>query len=232
MEERVPTPDARGAWRPIAVVGLLVALGGVAAMVSPWLDPPANEAAPAAFAAYYQAERDGLLVLAYLNALGMAAIAAVFVALREALGRWQPTWAAVGLAAGLLTLAMTLAGFVVLAALAYRGGEAESARQLTDLGWLLIDLAAGPPTALSIGAFTAALARSPASRPWLLGLGAIAAAAHLVVAGAFAADGALSPAGLVAHVVPCLWFAWVASACLVLLRLSRATAPTAAAAGR
>jgi hypothetical protein len=209
----------RRAWGPIAVAGLLVAVGGIAAMVSPWLDPPPGDAAPAAFAAYYESKRTGILVLAYLNAVGMAVIGAVFVALREALGRWAPTWAAIGLAAGLLTLAMTLAGFVVLAALAYRGAEVESARQLTDLGWLLIDTAAGPPTALSIGAFTLALARSPASRPWLLVLGGLVAAAHLIVTGAFAADGALSSAGTVAHLVPCLWLAWVASTCLVLLRL-------------
>jgi hypothetical protein len=211
----------RQTWRAIAAAGLLIAAGGAAAMVSPWLDPPSSGAAPGAFLAYYGEERTGVLVLAYLNAVGMAVIAAVFVALKEALGRWEPTWAGVGLAAGLLTLAMTLAGFVVLGALAYRGEEAESARQLTDLGWFLINVAAGPPTALSIAAFTAALARSPVSRPWLLGLGGLVALAHLLVTGAFAAEGALSPTGTVAHVVPCLWFAWVASVCLVLLRLAR-----------
>lgn len=219
MEGRAQPSDR--AWRPIALAGLLVSIGGFAAMFSPWLDPPAADSAPAAFAAYYEAERGGLLVLAYLNAVGMAAIAAVFVALREALGRWDPTWATVGLVAGLLTLAMTLAGFVVLAALAYRGAEAESARQLTDAGWVLINTGAGAPTALSIGAFTVAVARSPVSRRWLLWLGALAAAAHLVVAAAFATDGAMSPTGPVAHLVPCIWFAWVSSACLVLLRLSR-----------
>jgi hypothetical protein len=222
VAERPQPADAGRAWRPIAAVGAVVALGGIAAVLSPWFDFPASDAAPSAFAAHYAAERDGLLALAYLNALGMAVIAAVFVALREALGRWEPTWAAVGLAGGLLTLAMTLAGFVVLAALAYRGAEAEAARQLTDVGWFLINVAAGPPTALSIAAYTAAISRSPASRPWLLGFGALVAAAHLLVTGAFAADGALSPTGLVAQVVPCLWSAWVAVACLVLWRLSRA----------
>jgi hypothetical protein len=221
MEARAQPSDPDRAWRPIAAAGLLVALGGVAAMLSPWLDPPPSDAAPSAFAAYYEAERTGVLALAYLNALGMAVIAAVFVALREALGRWRPTWAAVGLAAGLLTLAMTLAGFVVLAAIAYRGADAEAARQLTDVGWFLINVAAGPTTALSIGAYTAAIAGSPASRPWLLGFGALVAAAHLLVTGAFAAEGALSPTGFVAHLVPCLWSAWVAVACLVLWRLSR-----------
>jgi hypothetical protein len=213
------------AWRPIAGVGLLVALGGIAAILSPWFDPPASDASRAAFVAYYEEERSGLLLLAYLNSVGMAAIAAVFVALREALGRWEPTWAAVGLGAGLLTLAMTLAGFVVLAALAYRGADAEAARQLTDLGWLLINTAAGPTTALSIGAYTAAIARSPASRTWLIAWGALVAAAHLLVTGTFAGDGAMPPTGTVAHVVPCLWSAWVASACLVLLRLSREPEP-------
>jgi hypothetical protein len=221
VAERARPPDAGRAWRLIAAVGLMVALGGIAGVLSPWLDPPASDAAPLAFADYYEAERTGVLVLAYLNAFGMAVIAAVFVALREALGRWEPTWAAVGLAGGLLTVAMTLAGFVVLAALAYRGAEAESARQLTDVGWFLINVAAGPVTALSIAAYTAAIARSPAARPWLLGFGALVAAAHLLVTGAFAAAGALSPTGLVAHVVPCLWAAWVAVACLVLWRLSR-----------
>jgi hypothetical protein len=213
--------SSRRTWRWIAFAGLAIAAGGTAAMASPWLDPPASGAGPASFVAYYEEERTGLLLLAYLNAAGMAGIVAVFVALKEALGRWEPTWAAVGLAAGLLTLAMTIAGFVVLAALAYRGAEAESARQLTDLGWFLINVGAGPPTALSIAAFTAALARSPASRPWLLVLGALVAVAHLVVTGAVAAEGVLSPTGTVAHLVPCLWFAWVASACLVLLRLAR-----------
>ena len=190
-------------------------------MLSPWLAGPSSDAAPEAFADHYGERRTGLLVLAYLNAVSMAVVAAVFVALRQVLGPWSPTWAGIGLGAGLLTLAMTLAGFAVLAALAFRGAQAEAARQLTDVGWLLINTAAGPPTAVSVAAYTVALAHSPYRRPWLLLVGAIVAPAHLVVAGSFSLTGPLSPTGTVAHVVPGLWFAWVASTCVVLLTSAR-----------
>ena len=207
-------PTAR--W--IGALGVLVSVGGILGVLSPPLDMPAAQADPAAFAEHYEDNRTGLLVLAYLNALSMAGIAAVFVALHRRLRGTEPILGGTGLAAGVLTLAMTINGFVFFAAVAYRGVDAGAARDATDLGWMFINLAAGPPAAVSVGAFTWALVRSGQAAPWLAFVGAPVAAAHLVVAAAVADEGFLSPTGGIAYLVPCLGFAWVACASLSRLR--------------
>ena len=220
------TTDEPGLWRGIALVTLVIAVGGMGAMLSPFLDMPPSDASAGEFSAYYADERGGLLALCWTATLSMSVLIAFFVALRQLLAGSSPTLANVGLAAGIGTCALTVAGFALFAGVAYRDGTgAETARVLTDVGWVLINLAAGPPTTVSIGAFTWALWRSPYGRVWLLAVGIVVAAAHLVVAGAFAREGFLSPEGTVAYAVPILFFAWIASAAVVLLRASEATPP-------
>ncbi len=212
-EEERP-PSAR--W--LGAVGVLFSLGGILGVLSPALDMPASDADVAAFADHYEENRTELLVLAYLNTLAMSVIAAVFVALQQRLRGAEPILGGVGLAAGILTLVMTVNGFILFAAAAYREVGADAARDATDLGWMFINVAAGPPSAVSIGAFTWGLVRSGQVGRWLAFVGAPVAMAHLVVAAAFADHGFLSPTGGIAYLVPCLWFGWIACASVSLLR--------------
>ena len=93
---------------------------------------------------------------------------------------------------------------------------------MSDLAWMQINLAAEPPTAVSIAAFTLAGLRSPWRRPWLVAIGVVAALGHLVVAASFADAGFFSPEGGIAQLVPCLWLLWIGATCVALLRPPRA----------
>ena len=204
----------------------IAGLGAVALYIAslPFTSPPPETDHPAAvFAAYYATNRTSTLIAAYLAVLS-AAVALAFLAglrdvLRGAEAAGQSTMATVGLVAGAVQFALVAAGVAVLAAAAYRPRQpAETLRMLTDTGWVVINLGSGLPTALSVGAFSAVLNRTRVAGGLVVGLGLVVAIAHLVVAGAFAPGGTLSPLGAVALVVPALYYLWVATVSLTLLR--------------
>jgi len=207
-----------GYARAVALAGFVVVAGSFGAILSPAFRMPASDDPSVQFARHFADERTALLVLAWSNAIGMTIVLGVLVALSGLLRERSPLLAATGLAAGLVTIVFTVCGFAVLAAVAYTTPEAEPARDGAALAWMFINVSAGPPTTLSIGAYTVALARSEHATAWLTPLGVLVAAAHLVVAGALMDDGPLSPHGTVAYVVPCLYFVWIGAACLVLWR--------------
>lgn len=202
--------------------GLGLAAGGVfTVLFFPPFDSPASDASAAAFTAYYEQERSEILFWCWLSVASTSLLLAPFVAFRNAFREHAPELAAVGLVASVGTVVLTIAGFATLAAVAYGGGEGEAARQLSDLGWMQINLAAGPPTAVSITAFTVAGLRSPWRHWWLVAIGAVAALGHLAVAASFADSGFFSPEGGIAQLVPCLWLLWIGATCAALLRRLR-----------
>jgi hypothetical protein len=69
-----------------------------------------------------------------------------------------------------------------------------------------------------VGAFSAVLNRTRVASRWVVGVGLVVAIAHLVVSGAFARGGPLSPVGEVPLLVPALYYLWVASVSVTLLR--------------
>ena len=115
----------------------------------------------------------------------------------------------------------------MLAAAVFRSGlAAEAVRTVPDTGWIVINLGAGPPTAVSVAAFSIVLMRSGTVERRVAAFGFLVAAAHLVVAATFARRGAMAPEGMVALVVPALYYAWVLGVSLGLLRRRAPVAPT------
>lgn len=204
--------------RATAIAGGVFAAGTIGTLLTPAFHMPASDAPAADFAQHFADHRTELLLICWSGAIGQTFVIAVLVALTALLRDRAPLTAATGLVAGTMTVAMTVCGFAVLAALAYVEPEPGAARDGAALAWVFINLAAGPSTTLSIGAYTLALARGEHGRAWLVPLGVVVAAAHLVVAGAFAREGFLSVHGGVAYVVPALYALWVAAASLVVWR--------------
>jgi hypothetical protein len=108
--------------------------------------------------------------------------------------------------------------FTIFAAVAYRTTSGEVALLMTDLGWLLVNLAAGPVTTVAILAFAVALRRLGFGGAWLLPLSVVAAIAHVVVAVSFADDGFFSPTGGVEIAVPIVYQAWIGAVAVAVLR--------------
>lgn len=203
----------------------IAGLGAVALYIAsvPFTAPPPEADDAAVFAAYYAGNRTPTLIAAYLATLSAAVAIAFLAGLRDVLRRaeapGESTMATVGLVAGVVQFALVAAGVAVLAAAAYRPRQpAETLRVLTDTGWVVINLGSGLPTALSVGAFSAVLNRTRVASQWVVGVGLVVAIAHLVVSGAFARGGPLSPMGEVPLLVPALYYLWVASVSLTLLR--------------
>ena len=209
----------------LAVVGLFV-VGVLLAATPPAADAPAS-----AFAAYASERRTAILVTAYLAVLSCALAMAFLAGLRDVLRRLdergESTLATVGLAAGIMQFSVVAVGLAVLAAAAYRQGPpGELVRTLIDTGWIVINLGAGLPTTVSVGAFSVVLMRSGAAAGRVVWLGFLVALAHLVVSAAFARRGFLAPEGLIAFVVPALYYAWVLGVSLELLRRRAPAAAT------
>jgi hypothetical protein len=200
----------------LVVVGLFV----VSVLLS--ATPPAADAPAQAFAAHAAEKRTAILVTAYLAVLSSAITMAFLAGLRDVQRRLdergESTLATVGLAAGILQFSAVVVGVAVLAAAAYRPGlPGEVVRTLTDTGWIVINLAAGLPTAVSVAAFSIVFRRSHSIDGRVVWLGFLVALAHLVVAAAFARRGFLAPEGLVALLVPALYYAWVLGVSVALL---------------
>lgn len=214
---RTATLERLTAIAGLVVIGLFV-VGVLFSATSPPADAPAS-----AFAAHADEQRTAILVTAYLAVLSCAVAMAFLTGLRDVLRRLdergESTLATVGLAAGIMQFSAVVVGVAVLASAAYRSGlPGEVVRTLTDTGWIIINLAAGLPTAVSVAAFSIVFLRSRAVARRVVWLGFAVAAAHMVVAAAFARRGVLAPEGLIALVVPALYYAWVLGVALALLR--------------
>jgi len=94
---------------------------------------------------------------------------------------------------------------------------------LTEFGWLLVNLAGGPVTAVAILAFALALRSKGLGGNWLLPVSTVVALAHLVVASSFASDGFFAPVGGIEIAVPLIYQAWITAVALALTRGPRTT---------
>jgi hypothetical protein len=195
---------------------VLATAGAVLVWFIPPFNRPASDAGIGAFADYYADNREVILATIPLAVTGVTLTLGVFVVWRERLKTSNSTWASLGLAASIVTVAMTVIGLAALMVPAYRAGA--DARLATDLGFSAINLAAGPTTALSILAFTAAFAAGPYRRTWLTVAGVVIAGAHLVVAASWDERGFFSPEGTISNLVPALWFVWIGLGSAVLIR--------------
>ena len=126
------------------------------------------------------------------------------------------------LVAGVVEFTAVAVGLSILAAAAYRPGQpAETIRALTDAGWVVINLGAGLPTAVSVAAFSLVLLRTRLLPRWVVGFGLLVSVAHLKERGTRAfleRGGFLAPEGAIAVVVPTLYYLWVLVVSLTLLR--------------
>jgi hypothetical protein len=211
-------PPTFARWVGLVGIGLAVT-GALTWLIAP-IDMPTSRPA---LADHYADHRTALIVTAAFVVGGNAVIAAFFVALAgllddDPLDRILGRVGVVGMA---IQIAVVSVGFTCFAAVAYRRTDPETAQVVTDLGWLLINLAGGPVTAIAIVAFALGLTRARMAGPWLLAASAVAALAHLVVALAFARSGFLSPHGGIAIVVPVIYTTWIGLAGVALLRPQR-----------
>jgi hypothetical protein len=212
-----PDPAARTSARWVAFVALWLGLAGAIGWV---LAPLDMGGAPQAVADYYDDHRWQILVYCYSGTLGTALQVLLFVGLRQLVddSPTSQTLARVGLTSMLIEIVGVTIAFSIFAAVAYREPSPETAQLLTDVGWMIINLGAGPVTAVGLCAFAVALTRSGIVGNWLVTYTAFVAGAHLLVAGAFARSGFLSPEGGIAFVVPLVFFSWFVAVGASLLR--------------
>ena len=212
--------------RMTAITGLFVVALSLINLTLPPL--PASDEPARAYAAYYAAHRTALLAVAYLVVLGSAVVVAFLAGLRDLLRRHEggeSTMATTGLVAGVVQFTAVAAGVSILAAAAYRSGQAAGTiTALTDTGWVVINLGAGLPTTVSVAAFSVVIRRTRLLSRWVAGFGILVAAAHMVVSGAFARAGFLSAEGAIGVAVPTLYYLWVLVVSLGLLRRRAVTA--------
>ena len=204
--------------RWIGLLGVVLALTGAFGWLVAPLDMSDDDAR--AVAAYYGENRGRILAYAYAGVVGTTLQLVFFGGLLHLARESERarTAARIGFAAMAVEVAGVCIAFTAFAAAAYREPEPATAQAVTDLAWLLIDLAAGPCTTVGLMSFGLALAWSGIGGGPLVAWSAVVAATHLLVAGAFAAEGFLAPDGGVALVVPLLFFSWFAAAGLAVLR--------------
>ena len=201
------TPPPRlGRW--IGLLGVALAVSGAATFLLAPIRMP-DEAL--ALQEHLADHRTLLIAVAVLSVGGNTLMAAFFIGLaflleedpmRRLLGR-------IGAAGMLIQITAVCIAFSLIGVAAWRGPSPEVAQGLTDAAWAMINLAAGPCTAVAIAAFGLALRGRPGFGAWILPVSAFAAVAHLVVSAAFARHGFLAPQGDVAIVVPLVYLAWI-----------------------
>jgi hypothetical protein len=202
------------------LVGVGLAVTGALTWVLAPIDMPGSAQA---LSDHYADNRTALLVTAVFVVGGNAVVAAFFVALAGLLGedpvdRLLGRIGVVGMSIQIAAVSIAFSGF---AALAYRQPDADTTQTITDVGWLLVNLAGGPVTAMAIVAYAVALTRTRMIGRWFLVASAFAAVAHLVVSMAFARSGFLSPEGGIAIVVPLIYTTWIGLVSVALLRAGR-----------
>jgi hypothetical protein len=212
----------------------LLGLGLAVASAAVWIIAPIFvSSVDGDAAANFDDHRALLLAFGLASAGGNALHIVFFAGLRSLVrgGALEETLARIGLLCLVGVSVIVLVAFAIFPVLAFGEPSPETADTLTDLGWFLINQAAGPLTTIGLITLTAALARSGVVRGWALGYAAVAGAAHLVVACTVATSGAFTPAGPIAFAVPFFFFAWFAVIGWELVRPSAAGAGPRAAPG-
>src|SRR4051794_23024236 len=214
-------PGTRAVAPKLARLTGLAGIGFAITGAVTWLVAPiAMPETATQVAQHYDANRTALIATSVVVVGGSALLAAWYVALAALLseteqGRLLGRIGVVGMAIQIAALSVA---FTTFAAVAYRQPSGETAQIATNFGWLLVNLAGGPVTAVAVVCFGLALSREGLGGGWLMRLSIVTAFAHLVVACAFAEDGFLSPVGGVAIVVPLVYQTWIGAVGTALAR--------------
>jgi hypothetical protein len=195
-------------WTASGIASVLALVAGLVLL-------PADEGgdSPADIAARYADGRDGYLRAAYVEVLSVALfvvfVAAFAAVLRRAEGTAAP-FAAVAAVAGAVAATLQIAGYTLIATLAYRTAETGDENvviALYDASSLMFGFAA-VPLAVFLAAGSAGIIRTriaPAALGWF---GLAAAAFSLAAGGSLAREGAFSVhegIGFLALVVFLIW---------------------------
>lgn len=140
--------------------------------------------------------------------------------------------AMLGLVAGVMVYTIVLGGFGPLLTLGYRAHSLapDTIKLLVDQTLLGTTLS-GFPTFVSLGAFSLAILRTRMLPAWAAWLGIVVGVVHIVAAGSLAGDGLFSPSGVPVYVAPLLYYIWMLTISILLLRSPQAaTQPSPAGA--
>jgi hypothetical protein len=203
-------------WAGIAGIGAGL-LFFASAAVLPLNDFPASDAAPDAVAGFIKEHRGGVLAGIWMNSLGSVLLAVQISGLRERLG---DAWSRLGMAAGLVSVAIFTTGFAGLIAAAYRVDTVspEAVQLLADFAFATFAISSIAVT-VSLGFYAASIFATRRLPAWLGWAGIIVAALHVIAATAYAgAHGALSLEGQWAQDVPPAIYLWSIAAGVAMLR--------------
>jgi hypothetical protein len=119
---------------------------------------------------------------------------------------------------GVFGFVTTLVAYPLLAAIAYASPGSELTTALLDSAFAILNVGTGPPSAISVAAFTYVLFTSDLRSAAVATAGAVVAVAHLALAVAFVPGELFSPTGAIAWLAPLLYYAWLGLVSLKLLR--------------
>lgn len=209
---RTHAPAARNPLSLASAVAATVLSVAIAVVVA---DAPAAGASGDVVLAWASAHRTTLLACTPAWTLSVAAVFAFYVSVAGDLAdhcvtRSERALVQLGAAAGRLTFAISLVGFLFLTTLAWMAPDLApgDARLLSSLSALAVNVT-GIPTALTLLPWAWVMHRRGLAPPALGVYAAGVSALHLVSTAAFAQSGPLSPSGVGAYLAPPLFYGWV-----------------------
>ena len=213
--------DELNSTKLIGIVGVVgVALPTVgSALFAPTWDFPGTGATAAAITAYVVEHRDALLAGVLLNAIGVTLWGLFGVGVWLRLRRGGESYLSACFLFGVVSfVTLLLAGFVFFLVLTYRGQRISDARLLYDVSFALLAMS-GLPTAAALGSYAWLTFRSRHLPAWTAALGAVGAAAHVLLLASFlVSDGFFSLEGQVITVIPATLFVWILGTAIAMLR--------------
>lgn len=162
------------------------------------------------------------LAIAYaaVSAVMLSLSVAWLVGLRSILLEHSRRWLVLdcALVLGVFGFVATLVAYPLLAAIAYASPGPELATSLLDSAFVILNVGTGPPSAISVAAFTYVLLTSDLRNAAVAAAGAVVVVAHLALALAFVPGELFSPTGAITWLAPLLYYAWLGLVSLKLLR--------------
>jgi hypothetical protein len=200
---------------PTRLAGIAGVLGVAIPVATLWILPiwqfPGTNSSAAEITAFAVQHQTSLRAVMILNTAGVSLWlvfgAGVWLRLQRLGGPDSPLSACFAFGfIGFVTL--LLAGFTAMFIISYRAPDVP-VRLLYDLAFALLAMS-GPPTAIALGCYAAAVFRHPALPRFTAWLATLAAAAHVLLLFSFVVPrGFFSLEGQVITVIPGLLFAWI-----------------------
>ncbi len=213
--------------RMTAISGLILVVLGIMSTVLPLFLPhaEAGDTAPQ-IAAYLTGQRGSLLFGMYSVGLGWGGLLLVFTSglyaiLARAEGDPSPL-ALLGFAGGLVVAAIALMFAALGATAVYQLAAVDpaGARVVYQLFFMVVNFGAFP-TIVNVLPFSMVMLRTGVVPRWIGWIGVAAALAHLVASVSLAAQGPMSPSGIVPALAPVVYLVWALCTSIVLLRPAR-----------